>query len=143
LSLRENEEGLSIYAVADDSVGQMQQVTADIGHYFSLTLGGCNNCDFLLIPDGAWNALELRPEQIDYNCLHPYLRNLHYEIRGLTPALAVQLAANVLADPTRQAGRLRKSQILEAAPGYLQNDPNLRGFLHHEWVVKLLAPEGP
>jgi hypothetical protein len=131
VALRLNEDGLSLYSAADQSVAEK------ITHYYALTLWDFSNLDFLLLPDATWNTLGLHPAQISYTEIHPYLSSLHYEVRGLTKELESQLAAIILGETERQARRARKADVLKAAPGYLNSDPTLRSFLHEEWEEKL------
>jgi hypothetical protein len=61
----------------------------------------------------------------------------HYEVYGLTPDQERRLAAAILADPGRQAHRLKKRDVLAAALDYLHNDHDLHRFLHEEWEARL------
>jgi hypothetical protein len=128
-----NEQGLSLYATADSS--EAEKVT----HYFALTQMGYDNLDYLLIPDGTWEILELRPELVCCTGLPPYLSDRHYEVRGLTETLEARLADIILKDASRQACRAKKGNVRQVAPTYLNADSALRQFLHEEWEAELFG----
>jgi hypothetical protein len=131
VSLRQNEQGLSLYAAAD------QSEALKITHFFALTLGGYENLDYLLIPDSTWGAIGLRPKLIPNREIYPYLCDRHHEVHGLTRELGVQLVGIILQDTNRHAYRAKKRDIQEAARTYLQDDCSLHQFLHEEWRVRL------
>jgi len=131
VALRPQEAGLSLFAIAD-----MAEVDK-VNHYFGLTLAGYNHVDCLLIPDGVWHAIGLQPQQVIFPTIHPYLSDLHFEVRGLNETIESKLAKMILADKNRHACRTKKGAIQTAASTYLANEPTLRQFLHEDWMTKL------
>ena len=131
VALRPNEEGLSLYAAIDHSEAN------NVAHYFALTQMGYDKLDYLLIPDGTWDAFGFRPELVPCTNIPPYLSTRHYEVRGLTETLTTRLAEIILGDASRQACRAKRGDVLRVAPTYLDAEPALRQFLHEEWEAKL------
>jgi hypothetical protein len=130
--LRERELGLSVFSVSD--LSHVERVT----HYFALTRSSPDNIDYLLIPDGVWTTLGLRPEPSTDDRLHPFLSNLHHEVFGCTKQMSERLALLIVEDPNRQAGRTRKSAIEKAGKTYLQTEIELENYLNEGWKAKLL-----
>lgn len=131
VALRKNEEGLSLYSVADESDAKQ------VAHYYALTQMGYDNLDYLLIPDGPWTILGLSPRHVPATGLPRFLSTRHFEVNGLTPSLETLLAAAILADANRTAHRLTRKTVLSVAQSYLSRDPGLRRLLHEEWEAKL------
>ncbi len=131
VTCRPTEEGLSLYSVADETEANI------LAHYFALTLTGYDHLDYLLIPDSVWEDLGIRPGAFPYCDIHLFLSDRHQEVRGLTVALTTQLADLIWRNTGRQAYRLKKAAVKQAAPDYLESDSTLRPLLHEEWESKL------
>jgi hypothetical protein len=134
LRRQSNEQGLSLYAVADESEANQ------IANYYALTQMGRTNLDYLLIPDGPWNSIGLSPTKSPIETLPPFLAGRHYEVFELTEDLESRLAAAILADEGRTAHRLTKRTVQTAAQCYLDGDQTLRQYLHEEWAARLPRP---
>jgi hypothetical protein len=140
LRLDEGEGGLSVYKL------EGEQESREIAIRFAVT---CRDwppdpLDSVVFSEELATGLGLTVVLVPRSDLEPFLDRRHCEIIGLTPELALRLAAAILADPGRQVDRLRAKEIPPLASDLLRRDPGTISYLGKGWSEKLdpTQPEG-
>jgi hypothetical protein len=133
LRLDEGEGGLSVYKL------EGEEERREIAIRFAVT---CRDwppdpLDCVVFSEGLATGLGLTVALVPRSDLDPYLDRRHCEIIGLTPELALRLAAAILADPGRQVDRLRAKDIPPLASDLLRRDPGMISYLGEGWSEKL------
>jgi hypothetical protein len=132
LSLDVGEEGLSVFRVEGDDEAREAAIR------FALT---CRpkpqHLDFVLFPSGLASDLGLGVAYAPRQDLEPFLNARHYEIVGLTPQLALRLAAAILSCAGRQVERLREHDLPSLGMALCHRDPGFNAFLKGQWSTLL------
>jgi hypothetical protein len=130
LQLRPGEAGLSVFAVEDAADG------LQVAQYFAWTLlPKADQVTYLLIPEDTFRGIGRSPEPDPEVQLHPFLRERHYQVSGLTDELAEQMTRNILSSPERQVYRLTKRELRAALVEGVARDPRLREYLTAAWAM--------
>ncbi len=133
LSLRAGEQGLSLYLVENPS--EIERVCL----LFAITLRGRpRDLEYLLINRQCFDVIpSLQLLKIPVEGLHPELSERHYEARGLTPEIALQLAEIILTRPDCEFRVLAEKRVMELAKTLVKDDPTVTPFLIGEWPSRL------
>jgi hypothetical protein len=113
LSLRPGEHGLSLFEVADEVDGK--RVATLFGVFRTLTMGPSDHVDYLLVPADLFAGFRLNVVTAPDPELGPQLSERHREAKGITNAIAVDLAAAILKDGRFKVDRVKKQDVEEAA----------------------------
>ena len=112
LTLRPGEDGLSLFEVADEDDGK--RTATLFGVHRTLTLGRSEHVDYVLIPADVFGTFRLKIVTAPDPELGPHLSSRHREAKGITDAIAVDLAAAILNDGRFKVDRVKKQDV-EAA----------------------------
>lgn len=130
LSLRTDEEGLSVYKV--DSIENAR----DIAKLFAPTARkSVGKIDFVLFDESLVAAIEglgLRKTECD---LHPELSEAHHEIVGLDDQKACALATAVLSS-SFCAERISESEVIESLRSRMRRDDDFKDYVHEDWISR-------
>jgi len=113
LSLRPGEDGLSLFEVADEVDGK--RVATLFGARRTLTSGRSDHVDYVLVPADLFAVFRLDVVTAPDPELGPQLSERHREAKGITNAIAVDLAAAILNDGRFKVDRIKKQDVEEAA----------------------------
>ncbi len=113
LSLRAGEDGLSLFEVADEDDGK--RIATAFGVHRTLTLGRFEHVDYVLVPADLLGSFPLNVVVTPDPELGPQLSERHREAKGITNAIAVDLAAAILNDARFKVDRIKKQDVEEAA----------------------------
>src|SRR5262249_20293175 len=132
LNLDIGEEGLSVFRVERDAEAR------EVAVRFALT---CRpkpqHLDFVAFPAELASDLGLDITYAPRGDLEPFLKARHHEIVGLTPELALRLAAAILACSGRQVERLREHDLPSLGMELCHRDPGFSAFLKGHWSTLL------
>jgi hypothetical protein len=132
LSLDVGEAGLSVFRVEDEDE------TREVVVRFALT---CRpkpqHLDFVVFPSELVSHLGLDIAPVPREDLEPFLSARHHEIAGLTPVLALHLAAAILGCVGRQVERIREHDLPTLGVESCRRDPELKQFLKGHWAMLL------
>jgi hypothetical protein len=113
LSLRPGEVGLSLFEVADEDDGK--RIATLFGVHRTRVLGRCEHVDYVLIPADLLGSSQWNVVAAPDPALGPQLSERHREAKGITNAIAVDLAVAILIDGRFKVVRINKRDIEEAA----------------------------
>jgi hypothetical protein len=113
LSLRPGEDGLSRFEVADEDDGE--RIATLFGVHRTLTLGRSEHVDYVLVPADLFGRFPLNVVTAPDPELGPQLSGRQREAKGITNAIAVDLAAAILKDGRFKVDRIKKQDVEEAA----------------------------
>ena len=136
MDLAPDEEGLSVFTVADE--GEEQQVAVR----FAMT---CRNrpdhLDYVTFPAELASDLGLDVRHVPRPELDDYLTARHFEIVGLTVGLGQQLARAILENRSYRVHRIRDRDLTALGAALCREHPRLRDHLRGSWpglMAKLL-----
>src|SRR5437868_15313742 len=93
--------------------------------------------DYVVFPSELASDLGLTVLCVPSQDLEPFLNARHYEIIGLTPKLASQLAAAILGDAGRRVERIPEKDLTKLGAELCLHDPELKKYLIGEWTAML------
>src|SRR4051794_1235167 len=96
--------------------------------------------DYVVFPSELVSNLGLTISYVPREGLDPFLNARHYEITGLTPELALRLAAAILGYAGRRVVRVKEKDLPKLAAELCRRDPNLQKSLTGEWATLLGDP---
>ena len=130
LSLRTDEEGLSVYKV--NSIDNAR----NIAKLFAPTARkSVDKIDFILFDESLVTTIEgldLRKTECD---LHPELSEAHHEIVGLDDQKACALASAVLSS-SFCAERISESEVIESLRSRMQHDDQFKDYVYEDWISR-------
>lgn len=130
LSLRTDEEGLSVYKV--DSIDNARE----IAKLFAPTARkSASKIDFILFDESLVTAVEglgLRKTECD---LHPELSEAHHEIVGLDDQKSCALATAILSG-SFLAERISESEVIESLRSRMQRDDDFKDYVYEDWISR-------
>jgi hypothetical protein len=115
LSLRPGEDGLSVFQVDDEEDGR--RVATLLGVYKTLIRGRSDHVDYILVPPEVFAGFGLSVVPVPDPSLGPELSERHREVKGITDAISMRLAAVLLEEKRFQLGRIPRQDIDRAARG--------------------------
>ncbi len=113
LSLRPGEDGLSLFAIDDEDDGK--RIATLFGVHRVRILGRSEHVDYVLIPADLVGSVQLNVVRAPDPELGPQLSERHREAKGITNAIAVDLAAAILKDGRFKVDRVTKQDVEAAA----------------------------
>jgi hypothetical protein len=113
LTLRPGEDGLSLFEVVDEDDGK--RIATLFGVHRTLTLGRSDHVDYILIPADLFGTFRSKVVTAPDPGLGPHLSSRHRQAKGITDAIAVDLAASILNDGRFKVDRVKKQDVEEAA----------------------------
>jgi hypothetical protein len=134
LTLKPSEEGLSVFRVEGENEAREAAVR------FALTCRrDRRHADYVVFSSDLAERLGLVVARVPREELDSWLSERHHEIFGLTPALALRLAAAILADADRRVGRVPKEDLGPVGAELCRHDRELREYLTSEWAMRLAS----
>lgn len=137
LQVRVGESGLSVFHTegAEDA--------RELAVRFALTCReDPRHVDYLVFSAETAERLGLIVVPAPREDLEPRLSERHHEVLGLSPDLALRLAADILADTGRLAARVQKADLIPLGKALCESEPDLRTHLKGRWKI-LLGDPGP
>ena len=121
LSLRPGEDGLSLFEVADEDHGK--RIATLFGVHKTRILGRSEHVDYVLIPADLFGSFRLNVVTVPDPVLGPQLSDRHREVKGITAAIAVDLAAAILSDGRFTVDRIKRQDVEEATRAAQAGEP--------------------
>jgi hypothetical protein len=135
LVLDVGEKGLSVYHVAGEAEAH------EVAVRWALTCRSrTQHMDYVVFPSELASDLGLTVSSVPDQDLEPFLNARHYEIIGLTPELASQLAAAILGYAGRRVERIPEKDLTKLGAELCHREPELKKYLIGEWATLLGGP---
>jgi hypothetical protein len=113
LGLRPGEDGLSMFRVDDEEDGR--RVATLLGAYKSLIRGRSDHVDYILVFSEVFAGFGLSIVPVPDPPLGPELSGRHREVKGITDAISLRLAAVLLEEKRFRLGRIPRPDVDRAA----------------------------
>ena len=109
------------FEVADEDDGK--RIATLFGVHRTLTLGRSEHVDYVLVPADVFGSFPLNVATAPDPELGPQLSERHREAKGITNAIAVDLAAAILNDGRFKVDRIKKQDVEKAARRDQSSEP--------------------
>lgn len=131
LTLRPNEDGLSVYRVLDCDAD-----AREIALLFGMMKDRPDNVDYLIIEDKEFEKFGLKVSHTPLEDLPEKLSGRHYEILGVSAPMAKRLAAHLLSRNDCSPRRIRRSELDREVKELIKSQPTLAQYLGKGWKTE-------
>lgn len=99
------------------------------------------NVDYLVIPEGALDSIEVTIDHDPLDDSHPMLCERHSVVRGVEKSGGRVTIAQALVDAGAKPYRVKKSCALEAVLELARNDPDIKLHAQERWLKEIRQPK--